>query len=86
LFDRPKPTAGCSASGRRRRRRRRYYYGGPVRIMRWTKRVAGMGEMKNAYRVLVGKPERTRLLRMLRLRRNDVIKMIHKEIGLDDVD
>jgi hypothetical protein len=23
LFDRPKPTAGCSASGRRRRRRRR---------------------------------------------------------------
>jgi hypothetical protein len=25
LFDRPKPTAGCSASGRRRRRRRRRY-------------------------------------------------------------
>jgi hypothetical protein len=25
LFDRPKPTAGCSASGRRRRRRRRSY-------------------------------------------------------------
>jgi hypothetical protein len=23
LFDRPKPTAGCSAKGRRRRRRRR---------------------------------------------------------------
>jgi hypothetical protein len=23
LFDRPKPTAGCSANGRRRRRRRR---------------------------------------------------------------
>jgi hypothetical protein len=23
LFDRPKPTVGCSASGRRRRRRRR---------------------------------------------------------------
>jgi hypothetical protein len=25
LFDRPKPTAGCSANGRRRRRRRRIY-------------------------------------------------------------
>jgi hypothetical protein len=25
LFDRPKPTVGCSASGRRRRRRRRIY-------------------------------------------------------------
>jgi hypothetical protein len=26
LFDRPKPTAGCSASGRRRRRRRRRWF------------------------------------------------------------
>jgi len=24
LFDRPKPTLGCSVNGRRRRRRRRY--------------------------------------------------------------
>jgi hypothetical protein len=26
LFDRPKPTVGCSANGRRRRRRRRIYH------------------------------------------------------------
>jgi hypothetical protein len=62
-----------------------YYYGGPVRIIRWAKRVAGMGEMRTAYRVLVGKPDGTRPLRMLRHRRND-IKMNHKEIGLNDVD
>jgi hypothetical protein len=64
----------------------RYYYGGPVRRIRWAGRVAGIGEMRNAYRVLVGKPEGTRPLRMLRHRRNDVIKMDHKEIGCDDVD
>jgi hypothetical protein len=64
----------------------RYIYGGPVRIIRWAKRVAGMGEMRNAYRVLVGKPEGTRPLRMLRHKRNDIIKMDHKEIGLEDVD
>jgi hypothetical protein len=62
------------------------YYGGPVRIIRWVKRVAGMGEMRNAYRVLVGKPEGTSPLRMLRHRRNDITKMDHKEIGLNDVD
>jgi hypothetical protein len=28
LFDRPKPTVGCSASGRRRRRRRRSWING----------------------------------------------------------
>jgi hypothetical protein len=64
----------------------RYYYGGPVRIIRQAKRVASMGEMRNAYRLLVIKPEGTRPLRMLRHRRNDIIKMNHKEIGLDDVD
>jgi len=33
----------------------RYYYGGPVRIIRREKRVAGMGERRNAYKILVGK-------------------------------
>jgi len=37
-------------------------------------------------RVLVGKSEGTRPLRMLRRRRNDIIKVDHKEIRLDDVD
>jgi hypothetical protein len=36
--------------------------------------------------LLVGKPEGTRPLRMLRHRRNDIIKIYHKEIGLNDVD
>jgi hypothetical protein len=30
--------------------------------MRWTEHVACMGEMRNAYNILVGKPERKRLL------------------------
>jgi hypothetical protein len=63
----------------------RYSYGGPVRIIRWAKRVAGMGEMRNTYRVLVAKPEGTRPLRILKARRNDIIKMDY-EVGLDDVD
>ena len=57
-----------------------------VRRMRWAGRAAGMGEMRNVYRIMVGKPERMRPNRMLRHRRNDVIKMDHKEIGWDDVD
>ena len=28
----------------------RYYYGDPVRVIRLAKRVAGMGDMRNAYR------------------------------------
>jgi hypothetical protein len=31
-----------------------------TRGIRWTGHVAGIGEMKNAYRILVGKPERKR--------------------------
>lgn len=31
-----------------------------VRRIRWAGRAAGMGEMRNAYRIMVGKPERTR--------------------------
>jgi hypothetical protein len=64
----------------------RYYYGCPVRIIRWAKRVAGMEEIRNTYRVLVGKSEGTSPLRMLRHRRNDIIKESHKEIRLEGVD
>ena len=63
-----------------------YYCRGPVRIIGWAKRVDGMGRMRNASRALVGKPEGTRPLPMLKRRRNDIIKMDHKKIGLDDVD
>jgi hypothetical protein len=42
--------------------------------MRWTRHVAGMGEKRNAYRILVGKPERKRPLGRPRRRWVDNIK------------
>jgi hypothetical protein len=45
------------------------------RRMRWTGHVARMGEKRNAYRILVGKPEGKRLLGGLRRKRVDYIKM-----------
>jgi hypothetical protein len=38
------------------------------RRMRWARHVARLGEKRNAYRLLVGKPEGKRLLRRPRLR------------------
>jgi hypothetical protein len=43
--------------------------------MRWTRHVAQMGKKRNVYRLLVGKPERKRLLERPRLRWVDNIKM-----------
>jgi hypothetical protein len=43
--------------------------------------VARMGEQRNAYRVLVGKPDGTRRLGRPRRRREDNIKMDLREIG-----
>jgi hypothetical protein len=40
-----------------------------------------MGEKKNAYRLLVGKPEEKNPLRKFRHRREDNIKMHLREIG-----
>jgi hypothetical protein len=45
------------------------------RSMRWTRHVAQMGERRNAYRILVGKPERRRPLGRPRCRWADNIKM-----------
>jgi hypothetical protein len=45
-----------------------------------------MGEKRNVYRLLVGKPEGKRPLGRLRRRRKDNIKMDLLEIGLNDVD
>jgi hypothetical protein len=53
------------------------------RRMRWAGHVARMGEGKNAYRVLVGRPEGKRPLRRPRRRWNDNIKMDLGEIGID---
>jgi hypothetical protein len=45
-----------------------------------------MGEMRNAYRILVGKPEEKRLLGRPRHRWVDNIKMDPREIGWDGMD
>jgi hypothetical protein len=56
------------------------------RRMRWAGHVAGMGEKRNAYRLLVGKPEGKRPLGSRRRRWVDNIKMDLLEIGWDGVD
>jgi hypothetical protein len=56
------------------------------RRMRWAGHVARMGEKRNVYRLLVGKPERKRPLGRPRRRWIDNIKMDPLEIGLGVVD
>jgi hypothetical protein len=56
------------------------------RRMRWAGNVARMGEKRNAYRLLVGKPERKRLLGRPRRRWVDNIKIDLGEVGWGDVD
>jgi hypothetical protein len=53
------------------------------RRMRWAGQVARMGEKRNAYRILVGKPEGKRPLGRPRRRWEDIIKMDLREIGWD---
>jgi hypothetical protein len=54
--------------------------------MRWTGHVARMGKKRNAYRLLVGKPEGKRLLGRPRRRWVDNIKMDVGVIGWGVVD
>jgi hypothetical protein len=56
------------------------------RKMRWAGHVARMGEKRNAYRLLVGKPEEKRPLRRLRHRWMNKIRMDLVEVGWGDVD
>jgi hypothetical protein len=56
------------------------------RRMRWAGRVARMGEGRNMYRVLVGKPEGKRPLERPRRRWEDGIKMDLREIGWGGVE
>jgi hypothetical protein len=56
------------------------------RRMRWSGHVARMGEKRNAYRILVGKPEGKRSLGRSRRRWVDNINMDLREIGWDGVD
>jgi hypothetical protein len=54
--------------------------------MRWVGHVARMRETRNAYRILVGKPEGTRPLTRPRHRWVDNIKIDLREIGWDGMD
>jgi hypothetical protein len=56
------------------------------RRIRWAGHVARMGEKRNAYRLLVGKPEGKRPLRRPRRRWVDNIRMDLAEIECDGVD
>jgi hypothetical protein len=56
------------------------------RRMRWAEHVARMGETRNAYRILVGKPEGKRPLGRPRRRGVDNIKMDLREIEWDGMD
>jgi hypothetical protein len=70
-----------------------YFYSSPsiiriikTRRMRWAGHVAQMGENRNAYRLLVGKPERKRPLGRPRRRWVENIRMDLGEVGWGDVD
>jgi hypothetical protein len=54
--------------------------------MRWAKLVMGMGKIKNAYKILVGKSEEKRPLGRPRRRWEKNIKVDLREIGWEDVD
>ncbi|KAJ4439145.1 hypothetical protein ANN_15102 [Periplaneta americana] len=56
------------------------------RRLRWSGHVARMGESRNSYRVLVGRPEGKRPLGRPRCRWEDNIKMDLREVGYDDRD
>jgi hypothetical protein len=56
------------------------------RRMRWAGHVARMGEKRNAYRLLVGKPEGKRPLGRPRRRWVDNSRMDLGEVGWGDVD
>jgi hypothetical protein len=56
------------------------------RRLRWAGHVARMGEKRNAYRLLVGKPEGKRPLGRPRRRLVDNIRMDLGEVGWSDVD
>jgi len=56
------------------------------RRIRWAGHVARMGEKRDIYRVLVGKPDGKRPLGRPRRRWEDNIKIDHQEVGCGDMD
>jgi hypothetical protein len=57
-----------------------------ARRMRWAGHVTRMGEKRDVYRVLMGKPEGKRPLERPRRRCEDGIRMVLREIGWGSVD
>jgi hypothetical protein len=55
------------------------------RRMRWVGHVTQLGEMRNVYNILIGKPERKRPLVRSRRRWEDTVAMDFKEIGWECV-
>jgi hypothetical protein len=77
--------------GKRGRHRRRWGYNIEMDLIEigWAGHVTQMGEKRNAYRILVGKPERKRSLGSLRGRWVDNIKIDLRETewgGMDWID
>jgi hypothetical protein len=62
------------------------YYIFYSRRLRWTGCVARIGEKRNAYRILVGKPKGKRPLGRQRRSRVDSVKMDRREIGWGGMD
>ena len=56
------------------------------RRLRWTGHVARMEQSRNAYRILVGKPESKRPLGRPRRRWEDNIKLDLRDVGCDPRD
>jgi hypothetical protein len=56
------------------------------RRIRWVDHVSRMGEKRDAYRILVGKPEGERSLGRPRRRWADNVEMDRREIGWGDMD
>jgi hypothetical protein len=54
--------------------------------MRWVRHVADIGEMRNRYKILVGKPEGKRPLGRRRHRWEDNIRMDLRELGWHSVE
>jgi hypothetical protein len=54
--------------------------------MRWAGNVACMGDMRGAYRVLVGKPKGKRLFGRPRYKSEDNINLVFQKVGWGGMD